>query len=221
MPKNRTDWIKEELTKDFDAPAQQVADTLKKKGVTVDAQHVYQVRSQIRRAKEERIQAAILTREQNTTSLHQHVLNALDTQTDGLSDRQLEKAIKKAGYVSRAADFLDVLRKKLYEMAEKGVIAKNGLQYTLAKVATAAPPSSGKLVSAAKHVPAPAAVAAVDAPTIHRDYALLRRAVVDFAKNQGFKNPETFPDTLIRLRMVSDEAEKKYQDTIAGVGSKG
>lgn len=201
MPKNRTDWIKEELQKGFDAPAQEVADKLRKRGIVVDPQHVYQVRSQIRKAKEDRIAAARLTREQNTTTLHQHILNVLEQHPDGLADTLLMKAIVKAGYVTRAADFLDVLRKKLYEMVEKGHIVKNGLQYKLTAIV------------------ALAAVTAEAAP-VNDDYALLRQAVVDYAKAQGFKNPEGFPDTLIRHRREYLDAEASYRNVFQSGGAK-
>ncbi len=36
--------------------------------------------------------------------------------------------------------------------------------------------------------------------TLKSDYQLLRQAVTDYARNQGFRNAESFPDTLIRHR---------------------
>jgi hypothetical protein len=203
MPKSRTDWIKEELQKDFDAPAQDVADKLRKRGIVVGPQHVYQVRSQVRKAKDERINAARLTREQNTVSLQQHILNCLDNHPNGLADTELQKAIVKAGYVTRAADFLDVLRKKLYEMVEKGHIVKNGLQYKLTAIVAEV---------AANKPPLPAFV--------YEDHALLRQAVVDYAKAKGFKNPEGFPDTLIRQRRELLEAQENYRNVFESGGAK-
>jgi len=228
MPKNRTDWIKEELQKDFDASAQDVADKLRKRGVTVDPQHVYQVRSQIRKAKDDRINAARLTREQNKVSLTQLILVILEASPNGLSDRELEKAIKKAGYVSRAADFLDVLRKKLYEMTERGQIVKNGLQYTLVPKAEAKAEDRmgfgnfgpGGTHFRKGHEGLPAVAAAVDQPTVNNDYELLRQAVVDYAKGKGFKNPDTFPDTLIRQRRELLEAQESYASVFESGGAK-
>jgi hypothetical protein len=202
MPKSRTDWIKEELTKDFDAPAQEVADAIKKKGVTVDPQHVYQVRSQIRKEKQARFEAARLTREQNPISLQQHILNALEVHPNGLDDRELLKAVVKAGYVSRAADFLDVLRKKLYEMTERGQIVKIGLQYSV------------------KIIAAPVVAQHVAAVADNGDYVLLRQAVVDYAKAKGFKNPEGFPDTLINQRRELEEVQQNYANIFESGGAK-
>ena len=48
MPKTRSDYIREELAKNFDASANEVAERISKKGFRCSAQHVYQMRSNLR-----------------------------------------------------------------------------------------------------------------------------------------------------------------------------
>jgi hypothetical protein len=48
MPKSRNDYIREELSKDFDAPAAAIVERVTKKGHRCAAQHVYQLRSTLR-----------------------------------------------------------------------------------------------------------------------------------------------------------------------------
>jgi len=200
MPKSRSDYIREELERDFDAPAAAIVERVSKKGHRCAAQHVYQVRSTLRHS-QDRIreqQAATLaaarqTREENATSLSQHILNILTSHPEGLSDRDLATAIQKAGYSSRASDFLMVVRQKLYDMVAKGHIAKNGLQYKLHGPA---------LEKAQSHV------AQVASET--SDYALLREAVVDLARAKGFANPDVFPDVLITQRREFIQVQKQY-----------
>jgi len=200
MPKSRNDYIREELEKDFDAPAADIVDRVTKKGHRCAAQHVYQLRSTLRhsqsRIREQQaatLAAARQTREENATSLGQHILNILTAHPEGLSDRDLAAAIQKAGYSSRASDFLTVVRQKLYDMVEKGHIAKNGLQYKL---------QGSALEKAQQHVAQVAAEAS--------DYALLREAVVDLARAKGFANPDVFPDILITQRREFTQVQKQY-----------
>lgn len=220
MPKSRNDYIREELSKDFDAPAAAIVERVTKKGHRCAAQHVYQLRSTLRhsqgRIREQ--QAATLaaaarqTREENATSLGQHILNILTAHPEGLSDRDLAAAIQKAGYSSRASDFLTVVRQKLYDMVEKGHIAKNGLQYKLQG------PALEKAQDDADASRKRQTMAKVEVAL--SDYTLLREAVADFAKAKGFADPETFPDTLIRQRREYVQAQNQYF-TLFEAGSNG
>lgn len=195
MPKKRSDYIREELERDFNASAVDIAERVKKKGHRCEAQNVYQMRSTMRSAlaRQPRLSPARQTRDENATSLGQHILNVLAAHPEGLSDRDLASAIKKAGYSSRASDFLMIVRQKLYNMVEKGHITKNGLQYKLQGAA---------LEKAQKQVAQVAAEAS--------DYALLREAVVDFARAKGFDNPDAFPDILISQRRQFIQVQKQY-----------
>lgn len=130
---------------------------------------------------------------ENNISLDQHILDILTKNPDGLSSRDLAEAIRVAGYITRATDFLTVVRQKLYSMVQKGHVAKNGLQYTL----------NG---------------ATLENANLRRwaiesgDYALLREAVIDFAMSRGFRNPEAFPDMLISQRRQFVQAQKQYSE---------
>lgn len=231
MPKNRADYIREELSKDFEAPAQDIADRLRKRGVIIDPQHVYQVRSDLRKRREVRTQNALQTRQENDKPLAEYIMEVLDSHPDGLSDRELATAIKKAGYKSRSADFLDVLRKKLYELTEKGSIVKTGLQYALSPSEKAARQKEVKsevkgvlvkhqLGQADKQDEAAAEIAA-QVVNYEQDYFLLRQAVVDYAKSKGFKNADAFPDTLIQQRRAINDQEAQYHKLFESGGEDG
>jgi hypothetical protein len=198
MPKTRSDYIREELERDFNASAVDIAERVKKKGHPCEAQNVYQMRSTMRMRQRQQVRAIVVasrtrTRDENAKPLGQHILNILTAHPEGLSDRDLASAIKKAGYSSRASDFLMIVRQKLYNMVETGHITKNGLQYKLQGVA---------LEKAQKQVAQVAAEAS--------DYALLREAIVDFARTKGFDNPDTFPDILISQRRQFTQVQKQY-----------
>jgi len=209
MPKSRNDYIREELEKNFDAPAAAIVDRVTKKGHRCAAQHVYQLRSMLRhsqgRIREQQVAtlaAARQTREENATSLGQHILNILTAHPEGLSYRDLVVAVWKAGYSSRASDFLTVVRQKLYDMVEKGHIAKNGLQYKLQGSALEKAQDDAD-ASRKRETMAKVEVAL-------SDYALLREAVVDLAKAKGFANPDVFPDILITQRREFIQVQKQY-----------
>lgn len=190
MPKSRTDYIREELERDFDASAAVIVERLAKKGVRLSQQHVYQARSTMR---QKLAMERDTSRQVNAMPLGQHILNVLTEHPEGLSDRDLVNAVSKAGYISRSSDFLTILRQKLSDLVEKGHIAKNGLQYRLQGIA---------LEKAQKQV--------AQAVAESTDHALLCDALIDYAKAKGFINPETFPDTLIAHRRQLVEATAAY-----------
>lgn len=110
MTKTRADYIREELGKDFNAPAQEIADRLQKRGIVIDPQHVYQVRSDLRKKGEERKAKQRLgaaTRMENTTPLADLIVKVLYAAPEGLTDREIEEAVREQGYKTRSADFLD------------------------------------------------------------------------------------------------------------------
>ena len=209
MPKTRSDYIREELEKNFDVSAQDVADRLAKKGHRVTTQHVYQIRSNMRIAERQvqeqkavTLAASLATREENDTPLSVHILNALTANPEGLSADDLAAAILKAGYKSRAADFVSVLRQKCYDMVQKGSIVKNGTQYKLQSAALEKIAVAKVAAAAQKRADALAAEST--------EYSLLRQAVVDFAKAKGLDAPEGFPDKLIAQRREVLTAQEKY-----------
>jgi hypothetical protein len=129
MPKKRADYIREELAKDFEASAQEIANRLQKRGITIDPQHVYQVSSDLRKQQQERLarqRQGAVTRAENELTLSEHIVQALLDAPDGLTDQQILGAVTGAGYKTRSADFLDTLRKKLYELVERGRLQKSG-----------------------------------------------------------------------------------------------
>jgi hypothetical protein len=201
MLKTRSMYIRQELNKNFEAPAQEIVERLLKLGVKIDTQQVYSVRSNMRKEKEAfnakqaaNLAAGRLTREENSLSLGKHIVQILSNHPEGLSDRELVDAVKEAGYTSRASDFFMVVRQKLYDMVASGYIAKNGIQYKLHSVAI--PDTSS-----------------------NSDYNLLRQAVVEYAKAKGMRNPELFPDTLIRQRKEYAKVVDEYHSFFTQVAA--
>lgn len=182
MPKSQSDYIREELERDFNAPAAAIVARILKKGLRCNVQNVY---------------------------LGQHIINILTSHPEGLSDRDLTgrilliqgDSIKKAGYTSRATDFLTVVCEKLHDMVEKGHIAKNGLQYKLHGL-------NAELYTRTALELALQQVAEVVAEA--SDLDVLREAVTDFARAKGIADPELFPDTLIRQRREFIQAQTQY-----------
>lgn len=204
--KIKNDYIREELEQDIDTSAAIVVERVAKKGVQCEAQNVYRIRNLMRQSQNQvqeklaaRASAALETRRKNKTSLAQNILNVLSVHPEGLSDRDLAVAVKKAGYTSRAVDFLGAIRQKLHDLVESGDIAKNGLQYKLLREVI-----DQQIVQAM--APAPKS----ELP--NSDYDLLRESLVDYAKAKGFVDPETFPDVLISQRRKLVEATLAYSN---------
>lgn len=177
MSKKRTltDYIREELNNDFNAPAVVIIERISKikKSLMCRPQQVYQVRSMLLKAQRAESVEKVVIKSKNNEPLGQHIMNVLNFHPEGLSDRDLTLAIKNAGYRSNSSDFLCVVRQKLYSMVQKGHIAKNGVQYKLQNFNLALSENGFEKLN------------------------LLHNAVVDLAKTLKVKNPEGFPEALI------------------------
>lgn len=187
MPKSRSDYIREELYEDLNIKAQDLIEKLAKKGVRVTAQHIYQLRSDMRKEP---------TFKQKKGSLATYIIAVLEQQQDSLSDSQIHDLVRKEGYRSASPAFFDLLRKKLYELTEKRMIVKNGLYYKLNE--NPAPTLRNPIAkSDAMQVIINQGLAADEAL---RNYHILRDAIVDFAAATGVDDPKGFPDRLIQSR---------------------
>jgi hypothetical protein len=183
--KSKSDYIREELNKDFNAPAAVIVERISKikKSLICRPQQVYQVRSMLLKAQKTKEEVGEVLVGQlgrisggkfkNNEPLGRHIVKILNLHPEGLSDRDLTLAIKNAGYRSNSSDFLCVVRQKLYSMVEKGHIAKNGVQYKLQNFNLALSENGFEKLK------------------------LLHNAVVDLAKTLKVKNPEGFPEALI------------------------
>lgn len=192
MPKSRTDYIREELTQNFEQPAAKVASNLAKKGISIDPKQVYKIRNQMRSEMPTK-PGPVLTgadydwslqnagpRENKPGSLGYHVIQVLKTKN--MTDQQIMDAVTKVGYRSNSADFLTIIRQKLYDMLKKKQAFRDEKgQYQLA----------GEPL---KQVEAEKAVAN------NGEYLLLREAICDLATARGIPNPQEFPDKLIEKR---------------------
>lgn len=154
--KSRAERIREKLTQNPGANAVALA---KKLGVT--SQHVYQVRYDMKKQQErlraevaertevaERLNRAALTRQENSKPLSQYILTVLESTPQGLTCRAIVDAVQKAGYKTRSATFVQVVRQKLYDMVEIGHIVKNGTNNYI----HANPPKAGVAVPAVQNV---------------------------------------------------------------------
>lgn len=133
------DKIRQKLRTNPNANAVELAAKL---GTT--PQNVYQIRHSLKKKQEQSDQKAVLersrhTREQNGKPLSSYIIETLEqNKQQGLkvNDDGIRKAVKRAGYVTHSANFLGVVRAKLYELRNSGIISRdeNGM-YALAAVA--------------------------------------------------------------------------------------
>lgn len=119
--------IREILQKDIDLSAKDVCERLKDKDVT--PQLVYNIRAELKRKRSSVTNKSRLTRNQNKNPLGTHILDALSKNQNGLVDREIFNKVKEGGYTSASDNFFDIVRSKLYELAEKGDVIKNGITY--------------------------------------------------------------------------------------------
>jgi len=142
-----SDYIRGELSRNIDAITDDVVDKLASKGVEVERALVYKVRSQLRKEQEEverktskRMNAAALTRRDNPRTLSCYIVDALyENDEPGsnpepvLTDRQITAKIKESGYITRAADFLNTVRQKLYDLLDERRIVRTINGYNLSQ----------------------------------------------------------------------------------------
>lgn len=179
------DFIREELAKDIDAIAADVVETLGKKGIVISSQSVYQVRNSMKSKKSnprlcKTAHPPSIDSVKNKNSLNDHIINILKINHNGLSMHDLQDHLVKSGYQNNSRNFLYLLKHKLQNLVKEGVLAKSGLNYKF-------------LVKEELG-----------------EYQLLRQAIIDFAVEKNIPNPESFPDTLIRLKRDFIVAKEKY-----------
>ena len=182
--KTNAEYVREELNKDFDAPAATIVGRLQGIGINITNQDVYAQRNFLRTRRKSIQDKRNKKKELNQVPLAEYI-TALLSQKETMSDYELMEAVKQQGYVTHSDDFIAVLRQKLRSMVENRLLAKEGTQYSLTIRA-----------KAEAEVPA-------EAKNEESDYSLLCQAVVTFAKAKGIKNPESLPQSLI-------ENQKKF-----------
>ena len=129
-------------------------------------------------------------------SLEKIIFKLLSDNPNGLSDRELTTLVKDSGYVTKSKNFLSVIRVKLYKLVQLSRLVKIGNQYQLNNNLVAE-----KVKSTAKQ--------------LQLNYQLLQQAIVDYAKVNGLKNPEKFPDILIQERQKFLQAENSYMNLLS------
>lgn len=119
--------------------------------------------------------------------LSQHIVKVLEQHPNGLSAPELTQAVIKSGYVTRSKDLIKVVYKRLYYLTSVGKLSKNGSSFTL----------KSEILK--------------DLNGETSDLLLLREAVVALGVNLGQKDPQGFPDRLIKtlrqLKKTNHELE--------------
>ena len=230
--KARSEYVREELAKTFEAPAAEIVERLGNLGINVTKQDVYAQRNMMRTRKAVHRRKATLTLKSNAHSLSHYVTKILNNNLNGLDGHALSKIIKSEGYKTHSSDFIQVLRKRLYEMVDIGVLNKHGAIYTIAEkykgqiIDTLAPkilgsstkPESKQTVPAVSANPVPAAAKLIKQLPEVDNFGLLCQAVIAYAKAKGLENAEDIPQLLIDNRkdyLASQEAIIKQREIIA------
>lgn len=133
MQKTKSDYIKDELARDFDQPAARIVNRLKNRGVNIREQLVWNVKSVMN--KNGRIpvgvKKALETRFANTKMLREHILTAL-AGGKKLTISQIGIACRKQGYVSDPDHWESHLNKKIRMMElDNQVIRRPGGKWML------------------------------------------------------------------------------------------
>ena len=195
--KSNAEYVREELAKNFDAPAAEIVANLQGIGINANNQDVYQQRNYLRNRRKAIQEKREATKQLNQVPLADYITTILAQKPEGIPDLELLETIKAQGYVTHSDDFLQVLRKKLYTMTENRILAKDGTQYSL----------TIKAKGEAK-----AAEVAVNVDNQFdgdwEDYNLLCQAVITFAKAKGLENPESLPKILIENQKKLNASQK-------------